>query len=157
MWKDVSRAAFCCRKLFARLFQTAGNGQWLAKLLVTMVLLTPFQVHAEPEAPPETFFFALDPMVVNVANPGEANRYLKVSPVLVTRQKSFHRDLKSFAPVIKSRLLGLYSRESVDTLLANNGFDTLRAKSLAEVRRVVQDKRGQNMVTEVLFNEFVIQ
>lgn len=104
----------------------------------------------------ETFYYVMDPMVVNVSKPNEFNRYLKVRPVLVTEDKAFYQNLKNYSPVIRNTLLSLYSQETVDSLLAENGFDALRAKSLDYLRKVQSDA-SLAAITGVMFNEFVIQ
>ena len=102
-------------------------------------------------------YYEMDSMVVNISPPGQANRYLKIKPVLVVSNPSFYKKLKSHSPVVRSHLLSMYTRETVASLLADDGFDRLREKSLEEVRRVVNGVDGSNVVSDVLFNEYVIQ
>ncbi|AMO56404.1 hypothetical protein GZ77_06300 [Endozoicomonas montiporae] len=102
-------------------------------------------------------YYEMDSVVVNVSRTGKSNRYFKVKPVLVVNHESSLNEIKHYSPIIRSRLIALYSRESVDELLAEDGFDSLRERSLDEVRDVIASTDGSHSVSKVLFNEFVIQ
>ncbi|MET4694697.1 flagellar basal body-associated FliL family protein [Endozoicomonas lisbonensis] len=106
---------------------------------------------------PKPVYYEMEPVVVNVSRTGASNRYFKVKPVLVVSHDSSFKEIKHYSPVIRSRLIALYSRESVEGLLAEDGFDSLREKSLAEVHGVIGSNDGVHSVSEVLFNEYVIQ
>ena len=102
-------------------------------------------------------YYEIEPVVVNVSRTGGSNRYFKVKPVLVVHHESSFKEIKHYSPVIRSRLIALYSRETVERLLAEDGFDSLREKSLAEVHGVIGSNDGVHSVSEVLFYEYVIQ
>ena len=106
---------------------------------------------------PKPVYYEMDSVVVNVSRSGSMNRYFKVKPVLVVRNELSSKEVKQYSPIIRSRLIALFSRETVETLLAEDGFDGLRERSLQEVRRVVNSNDDVHLVSEVLFNEFVIQ
>lgn len=107
--------------------------------------------------PDKPVYYEMDSMVVNISKTGSSNRYLKVKPVLVIGHEPFLKEIRHYSPVIRSRLISLYSRESVSSLLAEDGYDGLREKSLVEVLNVIEGKSGDDAVSEVLFNEYVIQ
>ena len=106
---------------------------------------------------PAQVFYDMDSLVVNVSKTGNNNRYLKVKPVLVVRQSEYLDAIKRQSPIIRSRLIALYSQETVSSLLADDGFDALREKSLDVVKDVIGGEGDVVMVSEVLFNEYVIQ
>ncbi|MGI9275591.1 MAG: flagellar basal body-associated FliL family protein [Endozoicomonas sp.] len=102
-------------------------------------------------------YFKMSPLVVNVQTMGRRSAYLKVAPVLVTTRKSVYQQLREHEPLVRSTLLSLYSKSSVDELLATGGLDDLRQRTIDELRILMRPESGDDAISNVLFTEFVVQ
>ena len=102
-------------------------------------------------------YYEMKPLVVNIAAGNSQTRYLKIRPALVTRHQSLYDELPNFEPVVRNRLLSLYSQKSAAELLQPSGFENLREESLSSLQEALKDGTGMLTLSDVLFTEFVIQ
>ena len=98
----------------------------------------------------------MSPVVVNLGGSG-STRYLKVTPVLVTGYIELYDQFEKKTPLIRNSMIGLLREETAETLLAKDGFETVRLKTVAELREVLQQNTGVQALGDVLFSEFVVQ
>ena len=111
----------------------------------------------DQEVVQDSHYFKMSPLVVNVQTMGRRSAYLKVAPVLVTTRKSVYQQLREHEPLVRSTLLSLYSKSSVDELLAMGGLDDLRQRTVDELRILMRAESGDGAISNVLFTEFVVQ
>ena len=123
--------------------------------LFSVLKATPAQATAEDLL--ASHYLQLDPLILNVKSPRRRGAYLKVTPVLVSTDDSFHARLEGNVPLVRNTLLELYSNHSVEQLLAENAMETMREKSLQTMRKLLRKQDGIESLSDVLFMEFVVQ
>ena len=105
----------------------------------------------------QPMYYDMKPLVVNLASGSSRNRYLKIRPALEVRQQPHYEQVADLAPLIRSTLLSLYSQTNPRDLLADEGFENLREQSLDTLQSMLEEKTGDQIITGVLFTEYVIQ
>lgn len=115
----------------------------------------PAQAAASPSEPPT--YVALDPpFVVNLADPG-GDRYLQVEVQLMSRSKGIEESLATHMPVIRNRLLLLFSQQTVDGVRTREAKEALQGKALEEVQAVLTEATGSAGIEALYFTSFVTQ
>lgn len=111
---------------------------------------------AAPKAAPQ--YFKFDPaFVVNFAG-DDGNRYLQVAMEAMTRDLKVSEAIKENEPAIRNDMLLLLSGQKLEALNSAEGKETLRARALETVRKVVGDEGYDGKLIEgVYFTSFVIQ
>ncbi|MCK7595145.1 flagellar basal body-associated FliL family protein [Pseudomarimonas salicorniae] len=111
---------------------------------------------APAEAGPATYI-ALEPaFVVNLADPG-GDRYLQVEVQLMTRKAGLEEKLGLHMPVIRNRLLLLFSQQTVDGVRTREAKEALQEQALKEVQAVLTEATGEAGVDALYFTSFVTQ
>lgn len=106
----------------------------------------------------EAQYFALAPaFVVNLANDGEQPHYLQAEVQLMTRDPDLSKVIEHHAPVIRNRLLLLFSEQRADQLVERKGKERLQALALNETRRVLKAETGKTGIEALYFTSFVVQ
>jgi flagellar FliL protein len=111
---------------------------------------------AEAAAGPATYVALEPPFVVNLADPG-GDRYLQVEVQLMTRAKGLEEQLTLHMPVIRNRLLLLFSQQTVDGVRSREAKEALQQKALEEVQSVLSEATGSAGVDALYFTSFVTQ
>lgn len=102
-------------------------------------------------------YFALEPaFVVNLADPG-GDRYLQVEVQLMSRVPKMEEVLKLHMPVIRNRLLLLFSQQTADGVRSREAKEALQAEALKEVQLVLTQATGAPGVEALYFTSFVTQ
>lgn len=110
---------------------------------------------AEPQGKPE--YIALDPpFVVNLADPS-GDRYLQVEVQLMSRTPKIAESLTLHMPVIRNRLLMLFSQQTTEGLRTREAKEKLQADALAEVKSVLKEATGSEGIDALYFTSFVTQ
>jgi len=109
---------------------------------------------AEEEAPP--VYIALDPFVVNFDNPTVA-RFLQVKLQVMTRDPEAAKAIEEHMPVIRNALVMLFSGQKYEDVATREGKERLRQQTLAEIRKVLEERTGDPGVEDVYFTAFVMQ
>lgn len=102
-------------------------------------------------------YVALEPaFVVNLSDPG-GDRYLQVEVQLMTREKDLEKALTLHMPVIRNRLLMLFSQQTVDGVRTREAKEALQDAALKEVQAVLTEATGSAGVEALYFTSFVTQ
>ena len=138
-----------------------GKGTTYKIITIVLVLMTAatiwFTQFRETKAlTDDPFYFSLDKIIVNLES-DNPRHYLKVEPVLVTRNIELSENIEKFKPILRSHLIEILRKESVATLSAPNSFETIRDRNLKDLNRMLQSKTGIRGLDDLLFNEFVVQ
>ncbi|WPC06606.1 flagellar basal body-associated protein FliL [Pseudomonas benzenivorans] len=123
------------------------------------------QVEAEAQAPTEpaapvklpAIYEELTPaFVVNFDYKGRP-RYMQVSVALMARDKTALDALKVHMPVLRNRLVMLFSSQDFETLATPVGMEMLRQQATSSVQELAQKETGTLAVEQVLFTNLVLQ
>jgi flagellar FliL protein len=110
---------------------------------------------AEPEPETAPGFITLDPVIVNLADPG-GRRFLRISLRLVVKSEEEAKELE------EKELVLLKARSAVLELLATQKSEDLQTpEGKTELKKQIAERAtsafGHAEVTDVLFAEFVVQ
>ena len=94
--------------------------------------------------------------VVNFNHQGRP-RYMQVSVALMTRDQAALDALKVHMPVLRNRLVMLFSGQDFGALITPVGKEMLRQQATASVQELEQKETGKVSVEQVLFTNFVLQ
>jgi flagellar FliL protein len=94
--------------------------------------------------------------VVNFTQQGRA-RYMQVSVALMARDQLALDALKVHMPVLRNRLVMLFSSQDFDTLMTPVGKEMLRQQATASVQELAEKETGKLTVEQVLFTNIVLQ
>ncbi|MBB3101833.1 flagellar basal body-associated protein FliL [Azomonas macrocytogenes] len=94
--------------------------------------------------------------VVNFKQDGR-QRYLQVSVALMGRDQVAMDALKEHLPLLRNRLVMLFSSQDFATLMTPVGKEMLRQQATAGIQEQAQKALGKPVVEQVLFTNFVLQ
>ncbi|MBU1331640.1 MAG: flagellar basal body-associated protein FliL [Gammaproteobacteria bacterium] len=94
--------------------------------------------------------------VVNFNHKGRA-RYMQVSVALMARDQAALDALKVHMPVLRNRLVMLFSSQDFESLITPVGKEMLRQQATASVQELAQKETGKLAVEQVLFTNLVLQ
>src|SRR3546814_6350248 len=94
--------------------------------------------------------------VVNFSNKGR-QRYMQVSIALMSRDQAALDALKVHMPLLRNRLVMLFSSQDFEALKTPVGKEMLRQQATASVQELAQKEIGKLAVEQVLFTNFVLQ
>lgn len=107
--------------------------------------------------PAPAMYFPIKPaFVINFESKGR-QRFLQVEVSVLTREMNVFNALQSHGPLVKNRLVMLFSGEIYEELQTNEGKELLRQKALAALQELMQQEVGNSGIEEVLFTSFVMQ
>lgn len=98
----------------------------------------------------------LPAFVVNFTHNGRA-RYMQVSIALLVRDQAALDALKVHMPVLRNRLVMLFSNQDFELLITPVGKEMLRQQATASVQELAQKETGKLTVEQVLFTNLVLQ
>lgn len=158
--KAKSKGGGMIKLLFVLLFVAAvgGGGAWF---YLTQVAVA---TDVDPDAPKpaakkaEAVYWPFAPsFVVNLPD-GAYMRYLKLDLELMTRDPALVATLEKHAPLLRDRLLLLFSGGDYQTLLGREGKLELQAAALSEINRELASVGAAGDAVEALyFTNFVMQ
>jgi len=117
------------------------------------------EASAEPAVPVKqaAIYEELSPaFVVNFNHQGRA-RYMQVSVALMTRDQVALDALKVHMPVLRNRLVMLFSGQDFASLITPVGKEMLRQQATASVQELAEKETGKVTVEQVLFTNLVLQ
>ena len=94
--------------------------------------------------------------VVNFTHKGRP-RYMQVSIALLVRDQAALDALKVHMPVLRNRLVMLFSNQDFESLITPVGKEMLRQQATASVQELAQQETGKVTVEQVLFTNLVLQ
>ncbi len=110
----------------------------------------------EKEQHPPTYIALDPPFVVNFDNPTVA-RFLQVKVQVMTRDPEVAKAIEEHMPVIRNNLVMLFSGQKYEEVATREGKERLRKQTLAEIRKVLEERIGRPGVEDVYFTAFVMQ
>ncbi|WP_252273104.1 flagellar basal body-associated protein FliL [Pseudomonas subflava] len=84
-------------------------------------------------------------------------RYMQVSVALMARDQAELDALKVHMPLIRNRLVMLFSGQDFAALMTPVGKEMLRSQATAVVQELAQKETGKTVVEQVLFTNIVLQ
>lgn len=114
---------------------------------------------AEAAAPvkKQAIYEAMVPaFVVNFTYQGR-QRYMQVSVALMARDQAEMDALKVHMPVLRNRLVMLFSGQDFGTLITPVGKEMLRQQATATVQELAQKETGKLVIEQLLFTNLVLQ
>ncbi|MBN7820469.1 flagellar basal body-associated protein FliL [Bowmanella yangjiangensis] len=96
------------------------------------------------------------PFVFNVPGTGR-DRLVEIKVQLLVRGADNEEQAKMHIPMIEGTLLRVFSSANADDLVTEAGKIALREQSIKEVKKVMQEIAGKDVVSQVLFTGFVMQ
>lgn len=112
---------------------------------------------AVPKGKAPAIYLPLTPAFVVNLEDTEALRYMQVDLEIMARNPKAIEDAKTHMPRIRNSLLLLFGQQHAFDLSTRQGKETLQAKALAEIQRVLQEETGSPGIEAVYFSSFVIQ
>lgn len=94
--------------------------------------------------------------VVNFSYQGR-QRYMQVSVALMARDQAEMDALKVHMPVLRNRLVMLFSGQDFGVLITPVGKEMLRQQATATVQELAQKETGKLVIEQVLFTNLVLQ
>ena len=105
---------------------------------------------------PAIYEVLMPAFVVNFNHKGR-QRYMQVSIALMTRDQAALDALKVHMPLLRNRLVMLFSSQDFEALRTPVGKEMLRQQATASVQELAQKEIGKLAVEQVLFTNFVLQ
>jgi len=113
--------------------------------------------HDTGEPPAPAHYVPMEqPFVVNFNDNGKS-RFLQVQLELMTREPKAVKHLKEHAPLIRNNVLMLLSQQPAEMLHSTLGKEQIRLAVLAEIKKVLKQETGEEIVEAVYFTSFVTQ
>ncbi len=101
-------------------------------------------------------FSPLAPQFVVNLNDEEAMRFLQVEVQVIARKSAAMEAVKLNDPVVRNRLMLLFSSQTYHTLLTRAGKEKLQTDAAAEINKVL-DEHKKPHIDGVVFTNFVMQ
>lgn len=101
-------------------------------------------------------FFPLSPQFVVNLNDEEAMRFLQVEVQVIAKKAAAMEAVKLNDPVVRNRLMLLFSSQTYHALLTREGKEKLQLDALAEVNKVLDEQKKPH-INGVVFTNMVMQ
>lgn len=102
-------------------------------------------------------YVALTPSFVTNYGDSTRLRYLKVDISLRVESMPHSHVVDNHAPQIRNQIILLLSQQTSDGVNTHEGRQKLRADALQAVQEILQAEEGEKMVTDLLFDNFIVQ
>jgi flagellar FliL protein len=109
---------------------------------------------AESSAPE---FYQVRPSIVITLPASGRTRYVSLDIDLMTHTKSSVKTLEAYAPLIKSNLIDLLSKQTFDEMITEEGKKNLRKQALTLLQTLMNEQAGDPIIEQVLFTSFIVQ
>lgn len=134
------------------------------KALIPMLLAlsTPMVAMANEEAKdagPKVVYYSLTPPLVgNYALDGSPKLHVyKADIALKVTGAEAEAALKHHEPLIRNKLVQLFSQQTVESMGKSDSKEALRQEALKETQQVLNDEEGKPVVEDLLFNNLIVQ
>ena len=111
----------------------------------------------EEESRGEAIYVNVPPaFTVNLLGESKA-RFLQVSVQALTRDAEVEVNIKRHLPMIRNKLVLLFSGKTSQEIGTSEGKETLRKEAKAAIQKVLKSETGKGGVEAVFFTSFVMQ
>ncbi len=111
----------------------------------------------EEEAKGEAIYVDLHPaFTVNLQGKSKA-RFLQASVQVLTREPEVEQQIKQHAPMIRNKLVMLFSAKTSQELRTLEGKESLQNEARSAIENVLKAESGEGGVEAVFFTSFVMQ
>lgn len=111
----------------------------------------------KPEKKGKAIYVELAPkFVVNLAG-GSKRRLLQVGVQVLTRDADVEAQIKQHLPMIKNKLMLLFSSKTSQELATAEGKETLMQDARSAIEQVLESETGKGGAEAVFFTSFVMQ
>ncbi len=111
----------------------------------------------EAEAKGPALYLSLDPVFVANLPPGGSAKMLQIGIDVRVRDKNLLEFLTTNDPMIRNRLLNLFSTQDANKLSKRSGKEKLQSEVLEAIQEIVKQQGGPGKVEAVFFTSFVMQ
>jgi len=125
-------------------------------LIAALAFALSVNVHADDEVGATTYVELLPSFVINYGGKGKL-RYVRTQITLRVRVGSYEQDVRRHVYGIRHAIVMGLSAADADDIETNEGQDKVRKQLLEEVQAFLQKEVGEQGVTDLLFQSFVIQ
>ena len=116
-----------------------------------------FEEEAEEQSRGEAIYVDLHPaFTVNLQGKSKA-RYLQASVQVLTREPDVEAQIKQHAPMIRNKLVMLFSGKTSQDLRTVEGKEQLQNEARSAIEGVLKSEDGDGGVEAVFFTSFVMQ
>ena len=105
---------------------------------------------------PAMYFPIQPPFVVNFQSRGRT-RYVQADVTVMTRNPKVFDAIQMHLPLIKNRLVMLFSGGVYEELQTDEGKELMRQQALEALQAIMQQEIGEKGIEQVLFTNFVMQ
>lgn len=135
--------------------------KYLTFLLITcFISLSSVHIHAEDEDPAvlqRPIYVSVKPaFVVNYGEPGKL-KYLKLEISLRVKDTPASNAVRHHMPLIRDYLVRAFSRLQDEDIDTQEGKESVRITALEGLKALMLEEDGEEAVTDLFFNNFVIQ
>jgi len=125
-------------------------------LTLALALISNANAVVDDEVGATTYVEVLPSFVINYGGKGKL-RYVRTQITLRVRVGSFEQDLRRHMYGVRHVIVMGLSSADADDIETNEGQDKVRKQLLADVQEFIQKEVGEQGVTDLLFQSFVIQ
>ncbi len=122
--------------------------------LVTLLMAVCSFSHAESN---QAQYINLKPAFVTNYGISARLQYLKVDISVRVESQDDVALVEQHLPYLRNNLILLLSQQTDAAVSSAEGRQQLRAAALEEVQKVMQDEQGSKVVSDLLFNNFIVQ
>ncbi len=112
---------------------------------------------AAAEAKGPALYLSLDPVFVANLPPGGSAKMLQVGIDVRVRDQKLLEFLQENDPMIRNRLLNLFSTQDAEKISKRSGKEKLQSEVLDAIQEIVKEQGGPGKVEAVFFTSFVMQ
>jgi flagellar protein FliL len=102
-------------------------------------------------------YLPLDPAFVVNLEDTDVMRFMQVEVQVVVRDPAAGEDIRTHMPLIRNKLMLLFSGQSFANIATRGDKEKLQAQALAEVQGVLQEKTGKPGIEALYFTSLVTQ
>jgi flagellar FliL protein len=113
-------------------------------------------VAAEPVKLPALYYDLQPPFVVTLSVDGK-QRYMQIYVSVMTRDQRALDTLTLHMPLIRNKMIMLYSSQNFEAVQTAEGKDALREKSKEVIQEILTQESEGAVIEQVLFTNFVMQ
>lgn len=122
-----------------------------------MLVLSTSAAVAQTQMEKPTYVALTPSFVTNYGNDSNRLRYLKVDISVRVETMPHSHTVENHTPQIRNQIILLLSQQDSDGVNTHEGRQKLRADALKAVQEILMTEEGEKMVTDLLFDNFVVQ